>query len=75
MLPPLLMLAEGCGLTVTENGLWLVMHPAMLVSRTEIVPPTLPNITDMELAEGSPIIAAPPGSVQLYVDPTLFVTL
>ena len=72
--PPFVMLAVGNGLTFTENGLWFVTHPAMLVSRTRIVPPTFPNTTVIVLAEGSPIMAAPPGKVQLYTDPVLPVT-
>ena len=65
IVPPPLIVAVGKGLTVTARGLWLVMQPAAFVSRTEMVPPTFANIRVIELAEGSPTIAVPPGIVQL----------
>ena len=65
MVAPPLIVAVGSGLTVIDLGVWLVIQPAALVSRTDIVPPTLENITVIELADGSPTIAAPPGTVQL----------
>jgi hypothetical protein len=65
IVPPPLIVAVGRGLTVIAFGVWFVIQPAAFVSRTEIVPPTLANISVTEFAEGSPIIAAPPGIVQL----------